>query len=252
MSDTDGEPERSDALFLALLAHDLKNAFAPVLSGSRLLSGEMTGLGLVEARELAGALRAQSERCYLLLEELLAWARCRMDAGEGSEARPRAEASRRRPWRGRRPSPREPVELEPLVRGALVLYELPAASRGLVLRAEVEPGTVALSDRNMVSVPLRNLVANAVRLSRPGGEVSVRARSEGAFALLEVSDSGPGFPAGAFAEARGPDGAPSPFDSGMGLYLAREFAALAGGSLGAAPRPDGREGALFTLRLPRG
>jgi two-component system sensor histidine kinase/response regulator len=231
-------------LFIALLAHDLKNAFASVLVGTRLLAEEMAGLELSQARILAAELRGQSERSYRLLEELLAWARCGLEeegrgageaAGEAREAEPRPGFSR--------------VELEPLVRGALLLYELPAASRGLELKAELEPGAAVLSDRNLVSAPLRNLVANAVRLSRPGGEVAVRARSEGAQIVLEVSDTGPGI-----RQDLRPgrlSGSPPPFGSGMGLFLAAEFARLAGGSLEGAASPGG-EGATFTLRLPKG
>ena len=224
-----GEP-----LLLALVAHDLKNAMSPILAGTRLLSEEMAGLELGEARVLASELRLQTERSYRLLEELLAWSRSKL-AEEGR--------SDRASW-----ARRERVELEPLVRGALLLYTLPAAARGLSLIAEIEPGAAALTDPNMLSVPLRNLVANAVRLSRPGGEVALRAWTAGEEALVEVRDAGPGL-GRARLPAEGLGVAEIPRAGGMGLFLATEFVRLAGGRLEAAERPGG-QGAVFTVRLP--
>ena len=112
-----------------------------------------------------------------------------------------------------------------------------------------EPARVAV-DEELVERMIQPLVDNAVRYARSSAHLSLV--RDGSFAVVEVSDDGPGVSAheqttifdpgerGSAAEGRS-DGA------GLGLALARRLARSAGGEITATPD---RDGGRFTLRLP--
>jgi two-component system, OmpR family, sensor histidine kinase BaeS len=98
---------------------------------------------------------------------------------------------------------------------------------------------------------LTNQLTNAVKFMPPGGAVDVRLRRQEDWAVLTVSDTGPGIPA---------DDLPHVFDrffrsrsaradgSGIGLAVAAELTHAHGGTLTAESEPG--HGATFTTRLP--
>ncbi len=83
---------------------------------------------------------------------------------------------------------------------------------------------------------LGNLLANAVQYGGERPAVSVRAQKSGAKLLLTVADNGAGYPEGSEAAA------------GLGLAVARQYAAAFGGQL-LINNPPG-QGACVTLCLP--
>lgn len=83
---------------------------------------------------------------------------------------------------------------------------------------------------------LGNLLANAVQYGGERPAVSVRAQKSGAKLLLTVADNGAGYPEGSEAAA------------GLGLAVARQYAAAFGGQLLINNTPG--QGACVTLCLP--
>jgi len=102
---------------------------------------------------------------------------------------------------------------------------------------------------------VRNLLENAVRHTPQGSTVRLRAAREGTEAVLEVSDDGPGIPAGKekqifdrFVRGEGPADTAAGGGSGLGLAIVRAVAESHGGSVEAGSSSSG--GARFTVRLP--
>jgi two-component system OmpR family sensor kinase len=101
---------------------------------------------------------------------------------------------------------------------------------------------------------LANLLSNALTHTPPGEPVEVAVRRDGAQAVIEVSDHGPGLPPGheeqVFERFWRADAARTNGDggSGLGLSIVREIVRAHEGTVEAANRPDG--GAVFTVRLP--
>jgi two-component system OmpR family sensor kinase len=95
-----------------------------------------------------------------------------------------------------------------------------------------------------------NLLDNAIKHGRQGGNVEAGAFAEGADVCLSVSDDGPGIGRrdrkGLFGRfVRGHTDAPG---TGLGLHFAEQVAHAHGGRVDLVSE-DGR-GCVFTLRLP--
>ncbi|WP_067469092.1 sensor histidine kinase [Actinomadura macra] len=109
-------------------------------------------------------------------------------------------------------------------------------------------------DPVLVERLVQNLVENAIRHNRDGGELTVRTRDLGGWAEIVVSNTGPVVPAyeveTIFEPFRrlGNDRVRSDRGSGLGLSIVRATATAHGGAVTAAPRPGG--GLDVTVRLP--
>ncbi|MEO5374408.1 MAG: sensor histidine kinase [Alphaproteobacteria bacterium] len=124
-----------------------------------------------------------------------------------------------------------------------------------------DPLTVEGIEGRLVQV-IRNLIANAVSFSPPGGTITLRAGREEASVWMAVEDEGPGIPAGRedaifdrFYRER-PSGETFGAHSGLGLSISRQIVTAHGGTITATNRPGPVEGASggarFVIRLPIG
>ena len=91
---------------------------------------------------------------------------------------------------------REAVALSQLAAESVELIRPLADHAQLTLDLESDPrGTVVDADRLRVGQLLDNLIANAIKFTPSGGTVSVRVYGRPGAAVVEVEDTGPGFPA---------------------------------------------------------
>jgi len=105
---------------------------------------------------------------------------------------------------------------------------------------------------------LRNLITNALSFSPPGGCITLRARTETPYLVIEVDDDGPGIPEnkleGIFDRfyTERPQGEKFGTHSGLGLSISRQIVEAHGGTIAASNRTDGSDrvlGARFTIKL---
>jgi two-component system sensor histidine kinase ChvG len=106
---------------------------------------------------------------------------------------------------------------------------------------------------------LRNLISNAVTFSPPNGTIDLAAWREDSWAVISVSDSGPGIPEGAFAAiferfySERPKTEKFGTHSGLGLSISKQIVEAHGGSIRAENRHDGGGGVIgarLVIRLP--
>jgi two-component system OmpR family sensor kinase len=107
-------------------------------------------------------------------------------------------------------------------------------------------------DWDLLFLAIHNLLDNALKFTRPGDTVEVRAFEDGAFVAIEVADTGPGIPQEELSRVweelyrgQGARGIPG---SGLGLALARAIVERHGGRVTLRSRAG--QGTVFTVRLP--
>lgn len=110
----------------------------------------------------------------------------------------------------------------------------------------------ARCDPNFCFHSTYNLIENALKYAPGNSRVRISHRQEEGWAVIEVSDEGPGIPLDEqdliFQRFwRGSTATDRP-GTGIGLWLSRRLAELQGGHL--TVHSDGRNGARFELRLP--
>jgi signal transduction histidine kinase len=128
--------------------------------------------------------------------------------------------------------------------------------RGQTLSVSVESKPMDLdADAARLCQVLQHLIVNATKFSIAGAEIGIRAKRDGADAIVVVKDVGAGIDAqriGSIFEVylqRHANGAARRGGLGIGLHVARALAEAHGGSLTASSAGPGF-GSEFTLRLP--
>lgn len=111
-----------------------------------------------------------------------------------------------------------------------------------------------LADPERLGVALDALLENAVKFTDTGGTISVLGHADGSYAVIEVTDDGPGIPVGEaerifdrFAQAL-PAKTGAARGTGLGLAIVKAIVESHGGSIQASNRIGG--GAVFSIRLP--
>ncbi|MCS6892926.1 MAG: ATP-binding protein [Rhodovarius sp.] len=171
--------ERMRADFVANASHELRSPLASLIGFIETLQGPAAEDAEARQRFLA-IMAGQAQRMKALIDDLLSLSRIELMEHLPPTGRADAAALLRA----------EVAAIEPLARGARILIEAPES----LPISPVDPGQLAQV--------IRNLLDNALRHGRPGGEVRVSlARIEGGprlparpGVLLTVQDDGPGIP----------------------------------------------------------
>jgi two-component system, OmpR family, sensor kinase len=149
-------------------------------------------------------------------------------------------------------SRREDLDLADLAAGVADRYRGLAAPRGITVRVEGGPVTVA-GHGELIERALGNLVDNAVKYMRGPGVVTIRVGENGA-PVVDVSDTGPGVTAADVPHLferfyRADPVRPRAEGSGLGLAIARAAIEAHGGNLTFLGNAPGG-GARFRFVLP--
>jgi signal transduction histidine kinase len=146
---------------------------------------------------------------------------------------------------------RRHADLSALVREAAAPFHASMAQSGNTLETAIAPHVACECDGPRVGRVVANLLANAAEHA-PGTLVSVRLSSEGATAVLEVEDGGPGIPAHEWALVFEPYRKGGRTERvrglGLGLFLAKQIVEAHGGSMAVAAGASG--GTRFRVELP--
>lgn len=216
--------------FVRRLDHELKNPLTAMRIGLANLADTPTA---PEQREVLASLESQAERLGRLVADLRKLIEL--------EARPLERA---------------PVDVGELLEEAVELarQRLVATERHLSLSVPRAPWPLppVSGDRDLLFLAIYNLLDNALKFTRDGDRLEIRAFEDGTTIVVEVADTGPGVPDEELPhifeelyrgqEARGVEG------SGLGLALVKAVVEQHGGRAAVRSRPG--QGTVFTLRLP--
>ncbi|HEY43219.1 MAG TPA: GAF domain-containing sensor histidine kinase [Anaerolineae bacterium] len=150
---------------------------------------------------------------------------------------------------------REPVHLEGLIRECLEIIRPQAEAERITLATEIDRSLEPVQgDRNRLKQLLLNLLTNAIKYNRQGGQVQVSLQSEGGELLLSVKDTGKGIPLESLSRVfdrfyRVPDQEAGVIGTGLGLAIAQRIAQNHKGIIEVGSELG--QGSTFTLRLPK-
>jgi two-component system, OmpR family, sensor kinase len=205
--------------FTADAAHELRSPLTALQVQLDMLARARTP---EDSRDALEALRAGMKRAARLVEQMLTMARLEPEAPLAQPARVALDAL----------AAQVSGELEPL-----------AEARRIELRLERLESAVVNGDAAALHALVRNLVDNAIRYTPAAGAVRLAAFMEGADAILQIEDTGPGIPPGERARVfdrfyrlpgSGQDG------SGLGLAIARQVADAHGAEIVLDDAPGGQ------------
>jgi len=218
---------RSDLVKTALLravSHDLRSPLTGIRTAVGALRNPTLQLSEEDRRELLETIDLDSDRLGRLVGDLLDLSRL-----EAGGAAPEAEV-----W-----------SLDDLVREAIDALD---ARERVELSGEAPLVNV---DATQIQRVLANLIENALKFSPPGAHVHVRITATRKEAIVRVVDQGPGLAEDELERVFEPfyrRGSDTRSGAGLGLAIARGFAAANGGRVWAESRPG--QGATFALALP--
>ena len=142
-------------------------------------------------------------------------------------------------------------ELCEIVAGAM---EDPAAERKISLHVDSPSHVMIDADRDMIARAVMNLISNAVKYGREGGNVFISAAEKGKEAVISVRDDGIGIAQSHLGRIWDrfyqvdPSRTSSSDGAGLGLSIVREIIKLHHGTV-SAESVEGL-GSVFTIRLP--
>jgi signal transduction histidine kinase/CheY-like chemotaxis protein len=218
--------------FIAVLAHELRNPLAPVVSALELLrfNGAKTGED-AEAMELMDDRLKTIQR---LLDDLL-------DVSRISRAKLRLK--------------KEPVDLRRLIEHSIHSVERNIKLRQQTLIIDI-PSEAMVLDADPVRIEqiISNLLTNASKFTSEGGRIAISAKREGDMALISIADNGIGIdPAmlsrifDAFLQLE--TGERKGEGLGIGLSLTQRLVEMHGGTIEA--KSEGLNyGSEFIVKLP--
>lgn len=219
--------------FVANVSHELKTPLSSIKAYAETLR-----LGALEDtthnRVFVERIEEQADRLHQLIMDLLHLAR--VESGQQA-----FEITR--------------VSMRGMVESILKAHAATASSRQIELASEPPERAIAVrADEEGLRTILNNLVDNAIKYTPVGGRVTVRWRPEGAFATLEVQDTGIGIArqhhARVFERFYRVDKARSRElgGTGLGLAIVKHLAQAFGGSVGIESQV--RQGSTFRVTLP--
>ncbi|AKJ30384.1 GAF domain-containing protein [Caldimonas brevitalea] len=229
------EADRRKDLFLATLAHELRNPLAPVLQAVHILG--MPAAGEAERSWSRRVIERQVHNMSLLLDDLLDVSRITL---------------------GKLQLKKEHVALGDVVRSAVETAQplIDARRHSLTLDLPSEPVWLQADPLRFAQI-LANLLTNAAKYTDPGGRLVLRAHCEGGELFTSVRDNGIGLERSALRSIFGMfTQATASLDRsqgglGIGLALVRGLVELHGGGVEAHSEGPGR-GSEFIVRLPLG
>ena len=219
--------------FAYVASHDLQEPLRKVRTfGDRLLE-RYSGVLDERGRDYLERMQNGAGRMQVLIDDLLTYSRVTTKA-----------------------QPHAPVNLDEVVRS--VLSDLEVRIESLHADVQARPLATIQGDALQLQQLLQNLIANALKFHRPGipPQVCITGgwREDGAEYELAVADNGIGFDM-QYAERifqvfQRLHGRSEYEGTGVGLAICRKIVERHGGTISAASSPG--EGAVFTVRLPRG
>lgn len=209
--------ESRDTLY-SVIAHDLRSPLGSLKMMNNAISSMITkdqvGSDVYEMLQL---MNKTSEEVFLLLDNLLKWAKNRLNKQSISK---------------------QFTNLNNLINNSIEVYIQMAAQKGVTIKQEgFEKDLNGMVDVDMLKTIVRNLLSNSIKFSNPGNTITINTKKEDDCIVTSIKDTGIGI------KKEDQDkllkdkvnfttyGTNNEKGSGLGLMLCKDFVALHEGKL---------------------
>ena len=219
--------------FFRIIAHDLRNPISTLVNSTAFLLTDMEALSPEKTKKFMGELNRLALTTYGLLENLLDWSSNEMGDIQNKPTR---------------------VTLLHLVNQNIELVQNRLNAKGISMTVDIPQNIELYVDENMLSTVLRNLISNAVKFTKSGGQIMVSASRDDAKCTILVRDNGIGIPEQNIEKLFRIDksvvtpGTQNEKGSGIGLILCKEFVEKMGGTISVSSRQG--VGTTFIIEFP--
>ena len=221
-----------DKLF-SIIAHDLKNPFAVILSLSETLADTFRDLDSDELEECLKKMNSSAQKVYELLANLLTWSRSQTGNIQFNPKK---------------------LKLNLLVQEITELLRNQFELKNIKLNIEIDPGLMVLADNNMLNTVMRNLISNAIKYTNKAGNITVSGNEYSDYIEIAIKDNGVGIDQDIIDKLFKIEhkvslpGTGNERGTGLGLILCRDFIEKHGGRIWLASELG--KGSTFYFTIP--
>ncbi|HSW39954.1 MAG TPA: hybrid sensor histidine kinase/response regulator [Acidobacteriota bacterium] len=209
--------------FISVLAHEMKSPIAAIEGYLQMIRDRAVGQNINDYDHMIARCLVRIEGMRKMIYNLLDLTS--IESGQ-----------RRRTFTG--------VDLGEIARQSIENVRPEAVKRGISLHLDVPDGLIMEADRTEMEILFNNLISNAVKYNRDGGNVRVFLETSGEEVRLQVEDTGIGMTTeecrrlfSDFSRIRN-EKTRHILGSGLGLSTLKKIVALYGGSVSVDSQPD--------------
>ncbi len=218
--------------FIRLMSHDLRSAFGVVITFSSMLKRRYRQMTGDQALDIVDKIHRNSTQGLSLLDSLLSWS-CLQDETEKLVD--------------------DNVDLTAASRESIEYLADTAQEKGVAIKLDSEPRLRICVNGKLLRSVIQNLLHNAIKFSKPAGEILLQIGTENTRTCITVTDHGVGMPqakaerlfSSAVPSSKGTNGE---LGSGVGTQLIRDFVDHYRGNIKVRSAPDA--GTSIKILLP--
>lgn len=201
--------ESRDTLY-SVIAHDLRSPLGSLkmMNNAILMMVDKEKIG-EEVHEMLQMMNKTSEETFLLLDNLLKWAKNRLS---------------------KMSIHKQPTDIHAILESTVEMYIPMAAQKNIEIKlVGVDTPLMGKLDIDMLKTIVRNIVSNALKFTFEGGVITVACKTEGDFVIISIKDTGRGIKKEDQSKVLCPGahfttyGTNNERGSGLGLMLCQDF-----------------------------
>jgi signal transduction histidine kinase len=202
--------------FFSIIAHDLNSPFNSIMGFSGLLTKQIQNKDYQNIFKYAKIIRQSSEKAMNLLSNLMEWVQSQT---------------------GKIVFNPKNIEIEDFINENKLLFEEIASQKLITIKKMFPANTTFFADKEMINTVFRNLISNAIKFTKPNGEIVISAVKKQNEVIFSVSDTGIGIPKKSIEklfrldQSFSTDGTNNEKGTGLGLILCKEFIKIHNGEI---------------------
>ena len=227
------QSELKDKLFM-IVSHDIRDPMALLVNLTEILEEEKANLSS-DSAEIVESLTEHVRNTYHMVENLLEWFRSQKGGMNLNLM----------VW-----------NLSTIVKDTASILMAKTKMKNITLEEDIDDKIIVYADREAMELIIRNLISNAIKFTKRGGCVCIKAERSNDMVTVSVSDNGVGIDAlraqllfneSQISPTVGTEGEKS---TGLGLLICKEFVEQNGGEIWFDSTVG--EGSTFSFTVPIG